>query len=77
MVAFSSLKYLWNIVCNIVWNNFYGIFLTFYLYFRHIPIMFSKKSARDGGKAKRTITRATLRVKKKIIAEHENRVKKR
>ena len=36
--------------------------------------MFPKKRARDGGKEKRETTRATLGVKKVIIAEHENGV---
>ena len=36
------------------------------------PITFSKKSAR--GKEKQKTTRATLGVKKEIIAEHENGV---
>ena len=34
--------------------------------------MFSRKSACDGGKEKRKTTRATLLVKKEIIAEDEN-----
>ena len=36
------------------------------------PIMSPKKIARDGGKEKRKTTRATLGVKKEIIAEYEN-----
>ena len=36
--------------------------------------MFCRKSARDGGKEKQKTTRATLGVKKEIIAEHENGV---
>ena len=37
--------------------------------------MFPKKSARGGGKEKRKTTRATLGVKKEIIAEHGNGVR--
>ena len=37
--------------------------------------MFPKKSARDGGKVKRKTTRATLGVKKEILAEHENGIR--
>ena len=37
--------------------------------------MFRKKSARDGGKEKRKTKRATLGVKKEIMAEHENGVR--
>ena len=36
--------------------------------------MFYKKSACDGGKEKQKTTRATLGVKKEIIAERENGV---
>ena len=37
--------------------------------------MSPKKGARGGGKEKLKTTRATLGVKKEIIAEHENRVR--
>ena len=74
MVVYVLFKYLWNIVYYIVHNNFYRIFLTFHLYFRYTQIMFPKKSALDGGKEKQKTMRATLRVKKEIIAEHENGV---
>ena len=59
-------------VCYIAMNYFYGIFLTFHLYFTYTPIMFPKNSARDGGKEKRKTMKANLGVKKEIIAEHEN-----
>ena len=37
--------------------------------------MFPNKNARDGGREKQKATRATLGVKKEIIAEHENGVR--
>ena len=75
MLVFILLKYLWSIAYNIEHNNFYIIFLTVYLYFRYTsPNNAPKKSARDGGKENGKTTRATLGVKKEIIAEHENGV---
>ena len=56
----------------VVSNNFCGVFLTDYLYFRCTPIMLPRKNAFYGGKEKQKTTRATLGVKKEIIAEHEN-----
>ena len=38
-------------------------------------MMCPKKSPRESGKEKRKPTRATLGVKKEIIAKHENRVR--
>ena len=75
MVVLTLSKYLWNIVCYIVYNNLYRFLLTAYLYFRYTPIMCPRKSARDGGKESKKTTRATLGVKKEIIAEHENVVR--
>ena len=74
MLVFILFRYMWSIVCYIAYNNFCQTLLTVYLYFRYTPIMFPIMSAHDCGKKKQKTTRATLEVKKEIIAEHDNGV---
>ena len=65
-------KYLWNILYYIVSNNFYIIFLTV-VYISATPQSCFLRRVYSGKEEEKT-TRATLRVKKEIIAEHENGV---